>query len=86
MLTIAYAFIIKLEKLDTYFRMKPGSIGPPDMYLGAKIQKVQLENGVWTWSSSSSKYVQQAEGNFKTFLKENCLGKLLPTQATAPWP
>jgi len=29
-----------LEKLDYYFPMKPESIGPPTLYLGAKLGKV----------------------------------------------
>jgi Reverse transcriptase (RNA-dependent DNA polymerase) len=35
-----------LERLDKYFKMKAGSIGDPDFYLGAKLKPVQLENGV----------------------------------------
>ena len=32
----------ELRKLDKFFPMKPGSIGDPDIYLGAKIRKVNL--------------------------------------------
>ena len=39
------------------------SIGPPTVYLGGRVHKVQLENGVWAWSFSSSQYVQSAIKN-----------------------
>jgi hypothetical protein len=40
--------------------MKPDSIGDPDFYLGAKLQKTQLLNGVFAWGMSFSKYIQAA--------------------------
>jgi hypothetical protein len=43
--------------IDKYFKMKPGSIGDPDIYLGATIKKMHLQNGVEAWASSPSKYV-----------------------------
>jgi hypothetical protein len=76
----------ELEKLDKYFMMKPGSIGDPDMYLGAKLRKVQLENGVWAWAASSSKYVQQAVKNVVSTLKDNAPHLSLPKRASGPWP
>ena len=48
-----------LRQVDKYFMMKPGSIGDPDIYLGAKLRKVRLDNGVEAWSMSPSKYVQE---------------------------
>jgi hypothetical protein len=35
-----------LKELDYYFQMKSGSIGDPDIYLGAKLRQFTLENGV----------------------------------------
>ena len=35
-----------LERMDQYFPLKPGSITPPGVYLGAKISKYPLKNGV----------------------------------------
>ena len=46
-----------LLQLDKYFKMKPGLIGDPDIYLGATIRKMGLANGVMAWASSPSKYV-----------------------------
>ena len=46
-----------LLEIDKYFSMKPESIGPPTIYLGGKLTKVTLNNGVEAWSFSSSQYV-----------------------------
>jgi len=62
-LCIHHSARTELERLDKYFMMKPGSIGNPDMYLGAKIKKTQLENGVWAWAQSSSKYINESVNN-----------------------
>ena len=35
-----------LHELDQFFKMKSGSIGDPNMYLGSRLSKVVLENGV----------------------------------------
>ena len=32
--------------IGKYFQMKPESVGPPDLYLGGKVSKVKLPNGV----------------------------------------
>jgi hypothetical protein len=60
-----------LTEIDHYFKMKPGSIGDPDFYLGAKLRPVTLPNGVVAWGMSSSKYIQGAVHNVKKYLKEN---------------
>ena len=73
-----------LEQLDHYFQMKPGSIRDLDIYLGAKLWKATLENGVEAWSLSSSRYVQDAVKN----AEENCkkfFGHSLLNKASAPW-
>ena len=36
-LAISHDATSVLEQLDKYFQMKPGSIGNPDIYLGAKL-------------------------------------------------
>ena len=61
-----------LHEIDKYFKMKPGSIGDPDFYLGAKLRRVTLENGVKAWGMSPSKYVQGTVLNVKNYLKANC--------------
>ena len=41
---------------------------PQDHYLGGKVRKVQLENGVNAWAFSSSQYVQTAVKNVEAYL------------------
>ena len=49
-----------LNKLDKYFKLKPGSTVDPDMYLGDKPQRIKLRNGVVAWGVSPLKYVYEA--------------------------
>ena len=48
-----------LEWLCKSFPLKPG-FGNSNMYLGVKLHKTRLHNGVWAWEMSSFKYVQDA--------------------------
>ena len=57
-----------LDEIDKYFPMKPGSIGPPSLYLGAKICKMELPNGVKAYALSTSQYVQEAVRNVEKYL------------------
>ncbi len=60
-----------LSQIDKYFLLKPESVGEPDVYLGAKLKLMQLENGAWAWGMSTSKYVQEAVQNCKKYVEEN---------------
>jgi hypothetical protein len=57
-----------LAKLYEYFKMKEGSIKVPTFYLGAKMKKSVLPNGVVDWGMNSSKYVQSAVQNIQDYL------------------
>ncbi len=59
-----------MARLDKYFKMKPGSIGDPSMYLGATLKKMQLENGAWAWANSPAKYVWSSVQNVEKYLKD----------------
>ena len=52
-LAIHHAADTALHELDHFFKMKSGSIGDPNMYLGAKLRKVTFENGVESWATSA---------------------------------
>ena len=75
----------ELHTLDHYFKMKKGSIGDPDMYLGAKLRLTKLPNGIVAWGISASKYVQEAVRNVEVYIWNNKLPKLTK-RATAPLP
>ena len=49
-----------LNKMDKYFKLKLVSTGDPGMYLGAKLWRMTLRNGVVAWGMSPSKYVREA--------------------------
>jgi len=71
-----------LMQIDEFFKLKRDSIGPPKIYLGAKLSKVVLPNGVEAWSMSSSQYVQEAVRNVEDHLKEQ--GRALSKGTNAP--
>ena len=76
------------KELDKYFKLKPNSIGPPKLYHGAGIHKVELENGAKGWAVSSSQYVQESVKNVERYLeKQEIPGRWkLPNKAETPLP
>ena len=74
-MVIHHNWLSILKKIDEYFTLKPSSIGKPDIYLGAKLSKMAIPNGVWFWSMIPFNYVQESVRNFKTHLKEKWGGK-----------
>ena len=75
---------ILCNELRRYFHLKEESIGPSTVYLGSRVRKVQLENGVWAWSFSSSQYVQSAVKNVEEYVgkSENSHLKILSKAET----
>ena len=63
-----------LERLDKSFLLKLGS-GNQDMYLGAKLHKTSLHNGVWAWAMSPTNYVCEAVRNCTVYLSTNYASK-----------
>lgn len=62
-----------LAEVDNYFLLKPNSIVELDVYLGAKLKLMQLENGVSVCRLSLSKYVKNAVQNCKKYVSETLL-------------
>ena len=84
-LSINHDALAVLSEIDKYLKMKRGSIGDPDFYLGAKLRKTKLSNGVEAWGFSPSKYVQEAVANVEKYLrKKNLPG--LKRKVRGPWP
>jgi hypothetical protein len=65
--------------------MKEGSIQVPTFYLGAKLKKTVLPNGVVAWGMSSSKYVQSVVQNVKEYLAALPGDQKLITKASGPF-
>ena len=62
--------------------MKPGSVGPPKIYLGGHMRKITLANGAKAWGFSSSQYVQAAVHNVEEYLVTT--KHKLPSKALTP--
>ena len=58
------------SEIGKFWIMKRDSIAPPNIYLGNKVSKVTLENGVKCWSFSSAQYVHTAINNVERHLKK----------------
>ena len=58
------------KELGRYFELKEESIGPPKIYLGGHVRKVELETGVNCWAFGSSQYVQAAVKNVENYLAD----------------
>ena len=71
------------NQLGKYFFIKEGSVGPPSIYLGNKVNYVTLANGANAWSLSSSQYVHAAVQNVETYLSEQ--NQALPKRASSPF-
>jgi len=73
------------KELGRYFTLKEESIGPPKIYLGGHVRKVQLDNGVDCWAFSSSQYVRAAVKNVEEYLsKRDNVHWKLPAKAETP--
>ena len=67
----------QLHKIDKIFKMKDELVGDPDIYLGAKVKKMELPNGVKAWALSSSKYIREAVQNCEKYLAHSMNGREL---------
>ncbi len=49
-----------MGEINKYSPLKPSSVGDPDIYLGTKLKKTRLPNGVMAWGLIPPKYIVQA--------------------------
>ena len=76
-----------MDRIDSCLSLKPDLIGPPKMYLGAKLKKKTFDDVTVAWGLSHLKYVQQAVKNVETFLKTKLDRRCsLPKRAKNPFP
>ena len=68
---IHYDAKIIIKKVDKFLRLKPDSIGDPDMYLVAKVRPMKFYKGVWAWALSPSPYVQESCRNGQKYMNNN---------------
>jgi hypothetical protein len=72
-----------LDDINTYFKLKPESVGSPDLYLGVKLSKTTLPNGVEAWCNSSHRYVQEAIKNTEKYIQQHG-AKMLQKKTPSP--
>ena len=51
-----------MDPLNMIYRLQEG-FGPPERYLGANIEKVNLKDGQVVWSTNCVGYLKRAIGN-----------------------
>lgn len=59
-----------MKMIKEMYRLKDGS-GPPDRYLGANVEKVQLSDGTECWSMTCVEYLTGAIANINNTLNES---------------
>jgi hypothetical protein len=75
-----------LNLINGYMPLKPSLVGEPDIYLGAKLKMNRLDNGIWAWGLSPSKYVAQAVKNCAKHLTDKLNNHFrLPQRADNPF-
>ena len=76
-----------LRRINKYFNIKPSSIGDPDIYLGAKLNKTRIENGVWARANSTEIYVKESVATVENYLIEvdNACWQLLNNKTENPF-
>ena len=71
-----------ISRIDKYCKIKESSIGPPDLYLGAKLRLVSDTSGNLCWTQSASAYIQEAVKNTEQWLDERNMK--LPARCDTP--
>ena len=70
MMFIHYYAESVLRRIYKYFNLNPISVGDPDIYMGYKLKKMRLENGVWEWANSPATYAKEPGGKVEKYLDE----------------
>ena len=70
-LVIAFYPKLTMNAIGKLYRLKEGSVGPPEQYLGANIKRVQLPDGTMAWSIDADKYVDNALVSVKATLESD---------------
>ena len=73
------------EEIGRYFELKEESVGHLTLYLGGRVRKVTMKNGVEAWAFSASQYIQSEVRNVEEYLKKRGDGLWsLPAKAETP--
>jgi hypothetical protein len=72
-----------MRRIQEDFKLKDDKIAEPDVYLGATIAKMSLDNGETCWTMSPEQYVKAAVTNVEEDLAKH--GKRLPSKCVTPF-
>ena len=72
-----------MKRIQDDFKLKDDKIAEPDVYLGATLAKMPLENGKTCWTMSPEQYVKAAVTNVEEDLAKS--GRRLPSKCVTPF-
>ena len=75
-----------MDELGKLYELKPESVHKPDIYLGAKTEKVQFPNGKVEWAMGSKTYVKNAIKVVEALIAEDDPESKLNLIARNPFP
>lgn len=75
-----------IEVIKESYELKEGSIKPPDVYLGATVEKTETKEGLTCWAMSAEAYIKNAIKVVESLLEEDGSEKRLRTTARTPFP
>ena len=75
-----------IETIEESYELKKGSVKPPDVYLGATVEKIESKSGVPCWAMSPEAYMKNAIKIVESLLEEDGDEKRLRSTARTPFP
>lgn len=75
-----------LTELGQFYKVKDGSLKPPDRYLGANVEKFQKPDGTECWATSPRDYVKNAVATIKALLDSDKEGYQLKKNVKSALP
>jgi hypothetical protein len=75
-----------IKEITAFFKAKDGSIKPPEIYLGANVEKIQMPDGREVWSTSPQTYVKNSILIIERLLEEDNKGYILKSKVHNPFP
>jgi hypothetical protein len=82
-LCISHDPMKSMKQIQHDFKLKDDKMAPPDVYLGATIAKMTLDDGTTCWTMSPEQYVKSAVANVEEDLAKQ--GRRLPPKCVTPF-
>ena len=75
-----------ITEITSFYKAKEGSIKPPNIYLGANIDKIQMPDSREVWGSSSREYVKNSITTVERLFEEDGEGFNFRNSVKNPFP